>query len=101
MEEPPLYFGCSRKSRGRAPRRKRRRRDGVPAASYATVAVQLIQTNPDVLMVVRTEAARAAQKATQRIPIVAIADDLIGSKFVASMPHREGNSPALPSSPSS
>jgi putative ABC transport system substrate-binding protein len=37
------------------------------------------------------EAARAAQKATQRIPIVALADDLLGSKLVASMPHPEGN----------
>jgi putative ABC transport system substrate-binding protein len=33
----------------------------------------------------------AAQKATQRIPIVALADDLLGSKLVASMPHPEGN----------
>jgi putative ABC transport system substrate-binding protein len=34
---------------------------------------------------------RAAQKATQRIPIVALADDLLGSKLVASMPHPDGN----------
>jgi putative tryptophan/tyrosine transport system substrate-binding protein len=37
------------------------------------------------------EAARAAQKATQYIPIVALADDLLGSKLVASMPHPKGN----------
>lgn len=67
------------------------RGDGVAAASYATVAVELTQASPDVLMAVGTEAARAAQKATQRIPIVAIADDLLGSKLVASMPHPEGN----------
>ena len=42
-------------------------------------------------MVGGTEAARAAQKATQRIPIVALADDLLGSKLVASMSHPEGN----------
>jgi ABC-type uncharacterized transport system substrate-binding protein len=64
---------------------------GVASASYATVAVELTQASPDVLMVVGTEAARAAQQATQRIPIVALADDLLGSKLVASMPHPEGN----------
>ncbi len=42
-------------------------------------------------MVAGAEAARAAQKATQRIPIVALADDLLGSKLVVSMSHPEGN----------
>jgi putative tryptophan/tyrosine transport system substrate-binding protein len=64
---------------------------GVASASYATVAVELTQARPDVLMVAGPEAARAAQKATQRIPIVALADDLVGSELVASMPHPEGN----------
>ena len=64
---------------------------GVAAASYQTVAVELTEARPDVLMVAGTEAARAAQKATQRIPIVALADDLLGSKLVSSMPHPEGN----------
>jgi putative ABC transport system substrate-binding protein len=64
---------------------------GVASASYATVAVELTQARPDVLMVAGPEAARAAQKATQRIPIVALADDLLGSKLVASMAHPEGN----------
>jgi putative ABC transport system substrate-binding protein len=64
---------------------------GVASTSYTTVAVELIQARPDVLMVAGAEAARAAQKATQRIPIVALADDLLSSKLVASMPHPEGN----------
>ena len=64
---------------------------GVPPTSYETVAVELTQARPDLLMVAGPEAARAAQKATQRIPIVALADDLIGSKLVASMPRPEGN----------
>jgi putative tryptophan/tyrosine transport system substrate-binding protein len=64
---------------------------GVPAASYETVAVELIKARPDVLMVAGPEAARAAQKATQRIPIVALADDLLGSGLVTSMPHPDGN----------
>ena len=64
---------------------------GVAAASYETVAVELTEARPDVLMAAGPEAARAAQKATQRIPIVALADDLLGSKLVASMPHPDGN----------
>jgi putative ABC transport system substrate-binding protein len=63
----------------------------VPAASYETVAAELIKAQLDVLMVAGPEAARAAQKATQNIPIVALADDLLGSKLVASMRHPDGN----------
>ena len=68
-----------------------RRGLGVAAASYEAAALELTKARPDVLMVTGAEAARAAQKATQRIPIVALADDLLGSKLVASMPHPEGN----------
>ena len=68
-----------------------RRGNGIASASYEPVAVELTQASPDVLMVAGAEAARAAQKATQRIPIVALADDLLGSKLVASMAHPEGN----------
>lgn len=64
---------------------------GVAPASYEKVAVELTKARPDVLMVAGPEAARATQKATQRIPIVALADDLLGSKLVASMPHPDGN----------
>ena len=64
---------------------------GVASASYATIAVELTKARPDVLIVAGPEAARAAQKATQRIPIVALADDLLGSKLVASMSRPEGN----------
>ncbi|MDI3564836.1 ABC transporter substrate-binding protein [Bradyrhizobium sp. Arg816] len=64
---------------------------GVAPASYAKVAVELTKALPDVLVVFGPDAARAAQNATQRVPIVALADDLLGSKLVASMPHPEGN----------
>jgi putative tryptophan/tyrosine transport system substrate-binding protein len=64
---------------------------GVSSASYENVAVELTKARPDVLMVAGPDAARAAQKATQRIPIVALADDLLGSKLVSSMPHPDGN----------
>ncbi|UPK23712.1 ABC transporter substrate-binding protein [Bradyrhizobium sp. 195] len=67
------------------------RGESAAAVSYASVAVELTQTSPSVLVAVGAEAGRAAQKATQRIPIVVIADDLLGSKLVASMPHPEGN----------
>jgi len=49
------------------------------------------KARPDVLLVFGPDAARAAQKATQRIPIVALADDLLESKLVASMSHPDGN----------
>ena len=42
-------------------------------------------------MVTGAEAARAAQKVAQHIPIVVLADDLLGSGLVASMPRPEGN----------
>jgi putative tryptophan/tyrosine transport system substrate-binding protein len=64
---------------------------GVAPASYEKVAVELTKARPDVLMVTGPDATRAAQKATQRIPIVALADDLLGSKLVASMPHPDRN----------
>ena len=64
---------------------------GVAAASYEAVALELTKARPDMLIVAGPDAGRAAQKATQRIPIVALADDLLGSKLVASMPHPEGN----------
>jgi putative ABC transport system substrate-binding protein len=67
------------------------RGEGVAAVSYASMAVELTAASPNVLVAVGAEAGRAAQKATQRIPIVVIADDLLGSNLVASMPHPEGN----------
>ncbi|UWU69479.1 ABC transporter substrate-binding protein [Bradyrhizobium sp. NC92] len=67
------------------------RGESAAAVSYVSMAVELAKASPDVLVVVGAEAGRAAQKATQRIPIVVIADDLVGSELVASMPRPEGN----------
>jgi putative ABC transport system substrate-binding protein len=64
---------------------------GVATASYEAVAVELTKARPDVFMVAGPEAARAAQKATRHIPIVALADDLLESKLVSSMSHPDGN----------
>src|SRR5258707_14628111 len=71
-----------------------RRGLGVAAASYEAAALALTKARPDVLRVTRPEPTRAAQKTTQRIPIVALPDHLLGSKLVASLPHPEGNTTA-------
>ncbi|MBR0801846.1 ABC transporter substrate-binding protein [Bradyrhizobium jicamae] len=68
---------------------------GVAPASYEKVAEELAKARPDVLVVFGTEAARAAQKSTQRIAIMALADDLLGSKLVVSMPRPEGNTTGI------
>ena len=64
---------------------------GVAPDAYEKLAIELTKARPDVLVAFGPEAIRAAQKATQRIPIQALADDLLGSKLVASMPHPDGN----------
>ena len=63
---------------------------GVVTASYEAVAVELTKARPNLFMVAGPEATRASQKATQNIPIVALADDLVESKLV-SMSHPDGN----------
>jgi ABC-type uncharacterized transport system substrate-binding protein len=64
---------------------------GVPSADFDRVAVELAQARPDVLVAFGPEAIRAAQRSTQSIPIQGLADDMLGSKLVTSMPHPEGN----------
>jgi putative tryptophan/tyrosine transport system substrate-binding protein len=64
---------------------------GVAPTSLDAVAIELARSRPDVILAVGPEAARAAQRATQSIAIVSIADDLAASGLVASMPHPEGN----------
>jgi putative ABC transport system substrate-binding protein len=64
---------------------------GVAPSSLEAVAIELTRARPDVIFATGPEAARATQRATTSIAIVAIADDLVASKLVASMPHPEGN----------
>src|SRR6202171_2351359 len=59
--------------------------------SLEAVAIELTRARPDVIFATGPEAARATQRATTSIAIVAIADDLVTSGLVASMPHPEGN----------
>jgi len=74
---------------------------GVAPSSLEAVAIELTRARPDVIFATGPEAARATQRATTSIAIVALANDLVASGLVASMPHPEGNTtPALPSSPS-
>ena len=57
----------------------------------AALARQLVARQVDVLAAFGDSAIRAAQQATQTIPIAAIADDMVGSGLVASMARPGGN----------
>lgn len=64
---------------------------GVAPSSLEAVAIELTRERPDVIFATGPEAARATQRATTSIAIVALANDLVASGLVASMPHPEGN----------
>jgi putative tryptophan/tyrosine transport system substrate-binding protein len=64
---------------------------GVAPSSLEAVAIELTRARPDVIFATGPEAARATQRATTSIAIVALANDLAASGLVASMPHPEGN----------
>jgi putative ABC transport system substrate-binding protein len=64
---------------------------GVALPSLEPVAIELTRARPDVILATGPEAARATQRATTSIAIVALANDLVASGLVASMPHPEGN----------
>src|SRR5260370_23897028 len=68
---------------------------GVAPPSLEAVAIELTRARPDVIVATGPEAARAAQQATRSIAIVAIADDLVASGLVASMPHPDCNTTRL------
>jgi putative ABC transport system substrate-binding protein len=63
----------------------------VAPSSLEAVAIELTRARPDVIFTTGPEAARATQRATTSIAIVALANDLVASGLVASMPHPEGN----------
>ena len=54
-------------------------------------AAELTSARVDVIATAGEEATRAAQQATKTIPIVAIADDLLGAGLVQSLARPEGN----------
>ena len=57
---------------------------------------ELVRARPDVVFALATPAAHAVKLATRSIPLVAMADDLVGSGLVGSMAHPEGNMACSP-----
>ena len=66
-------------------------RRGFGQTALDTMATELVRARPDVIFVLAPPAAYAVQRATNSIPIVVLADDLVTSGLVSSMSHPEGN----------
>jgi ABC transporter substrate binding protein len=64
---------------------------GGDGASLDTLAFQLVNLKPAVIVADTTQSARALENATGTIPLVVIADDPIGSGFSSNLPRPEGN----------
>ena len=58
---------------------------------FPALAADLVARPVDVIIVFGDPAIRAAQRATSTIPIVGLADDMVGSAFAASMARPGGN----------
>ena len=58
---------------------------------FPALAADLVARPVDVIIVFGDSAIRAAQRATSTIPIVGLADDMVGSAFAASMAQPGGN----------
>jgi putative tryptophan/tyrosine transport system substrate-binding protein len=54
-------------------------------------AAELVQANPDVMFATGDAAIRAMQKLTSTIPLLGVTEDMVGSGFVSSLAHPEGN----------
>jgi len=54
-------------------------------------ATELVQANPDVIFATGDAAIRAMQKLTSTIPLLGVTEDMVGSGFVSSLAHPEGN----------
>jgi putative ABC transport system substrate-binding protein len=59
---------------------------------FPEMASELVKAKADVILCGGDSATRAAQQATKRIPILAVADDLVGSGLAPSLAHQGGNS---------
>jgi putative tryptophan/tyrosine transport system substrate-binding protein len=64
---------------------------GLRIDQLAVHAVELVKANVDAIISAGDANVRAAQQATKTIPILAIAEDLVGSGFVASLAKPGGN----------
>jgi ABC-type uncharacterized transport system substrate-binding protein len=70
---------------------------GGDGASLDTLALELVNLKPAVIVADTTQSARALKNATGVIPLVAIVDDPVGSEFVASLARPGGNVTGLSS----
>jgi putative ABC transport system substrate-binding protein len=70
---------------------------GGDGESLDTLAVQLINLRPAVIVADTTQSARALKEATRTIPLVVIADDPVGSGFVSNLARPGGNVTGLSS----
>jgi putative ABC transport system substrate-binding protein len=58
---------------------------------FPEMAPEMVKANADVILCAGDSATRAAQQATKTIPILTVADDLIGSGLAPSLAHQGGN----------
>jgi ABC-type uncharacterized transport system substrate-binding protein len=70
---------------------------GGDAASLGTLASQLIDLKPAVIVADTTQSARALKNATTTIPLVVIVDDPVGSGFISNLARPDGNITGLSS----
>jgi putative tryptophan/tyrosine transport system substrate-binding protein len=64
---------------------------GVPVVMFDTVAAKLAKAGPVAIVAIGAAAARAAERMTQSIPIVAHVDDPVEAKLVTSLSRPGGN----------
>jgi putative ABC transport system substrate-binding protein len=64
---------------------------GLSVELLEATAVEVARTQPDAIFAGGDAAARAAQRATTSIPIVAIADDVIRNRLASSLARPAGN----------
>jgi putative ABC transport system substrate-binding protein len=68
---------------------------GLRNEQFSEVAAELVKAQVDVILAGGDAAIRAAQQATATIPILAIADDMVGSGLVGSMARPGGNTTGI------
>jgi putative tryptophan/tyrosine transport system substrate-binding protein len=71
------------------------RHNSVPAEKAAEIAMALVATGVDAIATDGAPFTLAAQKATKTVPIVSIADDMVGSGLVKSLARPGGNTTGI------
>ena len=72
-----------------------RRGFSTPYEQYPAIAAELAAAKVDAILCAGEAAIRAAQAATQTIPILAVADDMVGAGVVASLARPGGNTTGI------